>query len=145
MNLDHHRPVPTLGNVPAYATPGDAGADLIATEEAWINPTMFKVVGTGTSIAIPEGHFGIVAGRSGLGVKHGITLVNGIGVIDAGYRGEIKVALINHGAQSFHVRKGDRVAQLIVVPFVTGHFDPVDELAESVRGTGGFGSTAVRS
>ncbi|WP_045296233.1 dUTP diphosphatase [Microbacterium trichothecenolyticum] len=138
-------PVPVVGNVPRYATFGDAGADLIATEDVWISHGEFKLIGTGTSVAIPEGHFGLVAGRSGLGIKHGIALVNGIGVIDAGYRGEIKVGLINHGSQPFKVNAGDRVAQLIIVPFVSAHFAPVLALPESERGTDGFGSTGVRS
>ncbi|MCJ1709263.1 dUTP diphosphatase [Microbacterium sp. VKM Ac-2923] len=137
-------PIPTQGALPEYARAGDAGADLCAADDVWLTPAGFRVINTTTRVKIPEGHFGLVAGRSGLGLKHGIALVNGIGVIDAGYRGEIAVGLINHGAQPFHVEKGDRVAQLIIVPFVTGHFESAVVLAESERGEGGFGSTGVR-
>ena len=137
-------PIPTQGALPEYARTGDAGADLCAAEEVWLTPAGFRVVSTTTRVEIPEGHFGLVAGRSGLGLKHGIALVNGIGVIDAGYRGEIAVGLINHGAQPFHVEKGDRIAQLIIVPFVTGHFESAVVLADSERGEGGLGSTGVR-
>lgn len=138
-------PIPTQGALPAYARPGDAGADLCAADDAWITPASFRTIATTTRVEIPEGYFGLVAARSGLAIKHGIALVNGIGVIDSGYRGEIAVGLVNHGAQPFHVEKGDRVAQLLIVPFVTGHFESAVVLAESERGEGGFGSTGVRS
>lgn len=135
--------VPTTGISPEYAHPGDAGADLRALQDAWINPGKFLTIRTGTTMAIPEGHFGLVVGRSGLGIKHGITLVNGIGIIDAGYRGEIQVGLINHGPLSFGIRAGDRIAQLIITPFVTATFTPVAEHDTTMRGTNGLGSTGV--
>lgn len=137
--------IPTVGIHPTYAHETDAGADLRSLERVWIDPEKFKLIRTGTSLAIPEGHFGLVAGRSGLGVKHGISLVNGIGVIDAGYRGEICVALINHGKRPFKIDTGDRIAQLIIVPFVTANFEGVERLDDSPRGGGGFGSTGVKA
>lgn len=133
--------VPTKGIHPTYAHEGDAGADLRALQDAWVRPGQFVTIRTGTSLAIPEHHFGLVAGRSGLGIKHGITLVNGIGVIDAGYRGEIQVGLINHGRNPYKVGTGDRIAQLIIVPFTTATFTPADDLEHTARGTGGLGST----
>ncbi|MDQ1113965.1 deoxyuridine 5'-triphosphate nucleotidohydrolase [Microbacterium testaceum] len=135
--------IATQGALPEYARAGDAGADLRAAEDVWITSSAFRTIATTTRVEIPEGHFGLVAGRSGLGLKHGIALVNGIGVIDAGYRGEIAVGLINHGAQPFHVRKGDRIAQLIITPFVTAHFESAVVLADSERGENGIGSTGV--
>lgn len=137
--------IPTRGLAPTYAHPGDAGADLRALQPSTIMPGAFVTIRTGTAVAIPAGHFGLVAGRSGLGVKHGIALVNGIGVIDSGYRGELLVGLINHGREAFQVRAGDRVAQLLIVPFVTGSFLAADALEESERGEGGFGSTGSGS
>jgi dUTP pyrophosphatase len=137
--------IPTIGRLPIYAQPGDAGADLTANEDVWLRPRTFRVIGTDTSVAIPEGHFGLVAGRSGLGIRYGIALVNGIGVIDAGYRGEIQVGLVNHSDTPFHIMPGDRIAQLIIVPFVSASFAAVKQLEASVRGIGGLGSTGVRS
>lgn len=133
--------VPTKGIHPTYAHPDDAGADLRALHNAWVRPGQFTTIRTGTSLAIPDGHFGLVAGRSGLGIKHGITLVNGIGVIDAGYRGEIQVGLINHGRNPYQITAGERIAQLIIVPFITAAFTAVDDLEHTARGTGGLGST----
>lgn len=131
----------SVGIHPTYAHEGDAGADLRALEKVWIDPGEFTTIRTGTTLAIPEGHFGLVAGRSGLGVKHGVSVVNGIGVIDSGYRGEILVGLINHGRNPFKVDAGDRIAQLIVVPFVTAMFESAHRLPDSPRGEGGLGST----
>ena len=130
--------------VPAYAHPGDAGADLVAAESVRLEPGARALVGTGVRIALPEGHVAFVVPRSGLASRHGITIVNTPGTVDAGYRGEIKVALLNtdrHNA--YDVQPGDRIAQLIVMPVSRARFIPVDTLPESVRGEGGFGSTGV--
>jgi dUTP pyrophosphatase len=129
-------------SIPGYAHPGDAGADLRASEDVVLAPGRRASVGTGVSIALPDGHVGFVVPRSGLAFKHGITIVNAPGTIDAGYRGEIRVALLNTDAeQAYRVSAGDRIAQLVIVPVVRARFTPVDELPDSVRGLGGFGST----
>ncbi|PTL73840.1 dUTP diphosphatase [Rathayibacter caricis DSM 15933] len=129
-------------SIPGYAHPGDAGADLRASEDVVVAPGRRASVGTGVSIALPDGHVGFVVPRSGLAFKHGITIVNAPGTIDAGYRGEIRVALLNTDAeQAYRVSAGDRIAQLVIVPVVRARFTPVDELPDSVRGLGGFGST----
>lgn len=132
--------------VPAYAHPGDAGADLIAAESIRLEPGERALVGTGVRIALPEGFAAFVVPRSGLAAKHGITIVNAPGTVDAGYRGEIKVALLNTDArEAYEVTAGDRIAQLIVMPVPRARFLPVDELPESVRGEGGFGSTGYQN
>jgi dUTP pyrophosphatase len=128
--------------LPFYAHPGDAGADLRSTDDLVLAPGERASVGTGVSIALPEGHVGFVVPRSGLAFKHGITIVNSPGTIDAGYRGEIRVALLNTDSREpYRIAVGDRIAQLVIVPVVRARFVPVDELPDSVRGTGGFGST----
>jgi dUTP pyrophosphatase len=128
--------------VPFYAHPGDAGADLRSTEELVLAPGERASVGTGVSIALPDGHVGFVVPRSGLAFKHGLTIVNAPGTIDAGYRGEIRVALLNTDAREpYRIVAGDRIAQLVILPVVRARFTAVEELPESVRGTGGFGST----
>ncbi len=125
--------------------PGDAGADLRSTESVLLAPGERRLVGTGVSIALPEGFAAFVMPRSGLAAKHGVTVVNAPGTVDAGYRGEIKVALLNTDRTSaFQVESGDRIAQLVVMPVVRAEFVAVDELPESSRGAGGFGSTGVR-
>jgi dUTP pyrophosphatase len=127
---------------PRYAHPGDAGADLLSSEALVLRAGHRALVGTGVSIALPEGHAAFVVPRSGLAAKHGITVVNSPGTVDAGYRGEIKVTLLNTDLESDHqIEVGDKIAQLVVVPVVRAVFVPVDELPESSRGTGGFGST----
>lgn len=131
--------------VPAYAHPGDAGADLIAAEGVRLEPGERALVGTGVRIALPEGYAAFVVPRSGLAAKHGITIVNSPGTVDAGYRGEIKVALLNTDArEAYNIAVGDRIAQLIVMPVPRARFIPVDALPESVRGDGGFGSTGYQ-
>jgi dUTP pyrophosphatase len=130
---------------PAYAHPGDAGADLVAAESLRLEPGQRALVGTGVSIALPEGYAAFVVPRSGLATRHGITIVNSPGTVDAGYRGEIKVTLLNTDSDAaFEITAGDRIAQLIVMPVTRARFVPVQELPESARGTGGFGSTGVR-
>jgi dUTP pyrophosphatase len=128
--------------VPAYAHPGDAGADLVAAEDVKLPPGGRAVVSTGVAVAVPEGYAAFVHPRSGLAARHGVTLVNAPGTIDAGYRGEIQVVLINTDqTEPFVVRRGDRIAQLVVQPVVRANFHPVAVLPPSPRGDGGFGST----
>lgn len=130
---------------PAYAHPGDAGADLRAAEAVELAPGERATVGTGTAIALPEGFAAFVMPRSGLAARHGITIVNAPGTVDAGYRGEIRVTLLNTDArETFRVEVGDRIAQLVVMPVVQACFVPVESLPGSHRGERGFGSTGYR-
>jgi dUTP pyrophosphatase len=130
--------------VPAYARPGDAGADLHCTTDVRLEPGERALVGTGVAIALPDGYAGFVHPRSGLAARTGLSLVNTPGTIDAGYRGEIKVCLINHDPRTpVELRRGDRIAQLVVQRVERARFVEVDELPTSVRGTGGHGSTGV--
>ena len=129
---------------PHYALPGDAGADLTLTEDVELAPFQRALVGTGVAVAIPEGYAGFVHPRSGLAARHGLSLVNAPGTIDAGYRGEIKVNLVNLDPETpVALRRGERVAQLVVQPVVRARFVPVEELPASVRGAGGHGSTGT--
>jgi len=131
-----------IGTPPKYARPGDAGADLIATRGVTLAPGERATIPTGVSIALPDGFVGFVMPRSGLASKHGIGLVNSPGTIDAGYRGEISVVVINTDATSpFVIEPGDRIAQLVIQPVVQARFIPVTELPGSARGADGFGST----
>ncbi|MDN3309516.1 dUTP diphosphatase [Microbacterium oryzae] len=131
---------------PAYAHAGDAGADLVAAESLTLAPGERALVGTGVRIALPEGYAAFVVPRSGLAAKHGITIVNAPGTVDAGYRGEIKVALLNTDQREpYRVDEGDRIAQLIVMPVTRARFIPVDDLSDSARGAGGFGSTGYQT
>jgi dUTP pyrophosphatase len=128
--------------VPAYALPGDAGADLCLAEDVELAPHQRALVGTGVAVAIPEGFAGFVHPRSGLAHRLGLSLVNAPGTIDAGYRGEIKVNLVNLDPSStIRLHRGDRIAQLVVQPVVRARFVPVGELPVSERGSGGHGST----
>jgi dUTP pyrophosphatase len=127
---------------PGYAHPGDAGADLRAREDLTLQPGERRRVPTGMAIALPAGYVGLVHPRSGLAARHGLALVNAPGTIDAGYRGEIMVTLLNTDRREPVVlRRGDRIAQLVVQRVEQARFVEVEELPESVRGTGGFGST----
>lgn len=129
-------------HVPAYAHPGDAGADLVASETIMLAPGERALVGTGTAIALPDGYVGFVVPRSGLAAKHGITIVNSPGTVDAGYRGEIRVILLNTDrTEAYTVTAGDRIAQLVVMPVSRARFIPVERLPGTHRGEGGFGST----
>ncbi|MFJ4252520.1 dUTP diphosphatase [Microbacterium sp. NPDC090003] len=131
---------------PVYAHPGDAGADLTAAEAVRLEPGERALVATGVRIALPDGYAAFVVPRSGLAAKHGISIVNSPGTVDAGYRGEIKVSLINTDTRSaYDVAVGDRIAQLIIMPVTRAVFHPVDELPVSVRGEGGFGSTGYQA
>ena len=130
------------GLLPSYAMPGDAGADLSIAEDVELNPGERALVGTGIAVAIPFGYAGFVHPRSGLAARHGVTLVNAPGTIDAGYRGEIKLNLINLDRHTpVSLRRGDRVAQLIIAPVATAVFQACEDLPESVRDGGGHGST----
>lgn len=139
--------VPIIASqIPVYAHPGDAGADLVSTEAVRLEPGQRALVGTGVRIALPEGFVAFVVPRSGLAAKHGITIVNAPGAVDAGYRGEIKVALLNTDATAaYEIAVGDRIAQLIVIPVARAQFVPVEELPDSLRGEGGFGSTGYQT
>jgi dUTP pyrophosphatase len=135
-------PAGAEGAAPHYAHPGDAGADLVATDAVVLQPGARATVGTGVAIALPEGYVAFVVPRSGLAAKHGITIVNSPGTVDAGYRGEIRVTLLNTDqAEPYTVAAGDRIAQLIVMPVSRARFIPVERLPGSDRGEGGFGST----
>jgi dUTP pyrophosphatase len=128
--------------LPAYAHPGDAGADLCAATEVVLPPGGRATVGTGIAIAVPDGYAAFVHPRSGLASRHGITLVNAPGTVDAGYRGEVKVVLLNTDlTEPFTVRRGDRIAQLVVQPVTRARFLDSDELPPTPRSDGGFGST----
>jgi len=128
--------------LPTRAHPGDAGLDLYACEAAHIGPGERWSVGTGVAVEIPEGHAGLVLPRSGLAKKHGIALVNAPGLIDSGYRGELRVLLLNTDpAETFRVEPGDRIAQLVISPIVLGEPVETEGLADSARGDGGFGSS----
>ena len=127
--------------LPAYATPGAAGMDVVAAEEVTLAPGGRHPVATGFSVAIPEGFEIQVRPRSGLALKHGITVPNTPGTIDSDYRGELKVILINHGGEPFPIHRGDRIAQIVLAPVTLAEWDEVAELDETARGAGGFGST----
>ena len=127
--------------LPQRAHPGDAGADLFSMEEVTIPPGERREVGTGVALAIPWGHAGFVQPRSGLAFKHGIMVINSPGLIDAGYRGEVRVSLYNSGKEPFVVGVGERIAQLVIQKFEDAEFVATDDLPQTVRGEGGFGSS----
>ena len=128
--------------VPSYAHPGDAGADLVAAADITLKPGERGLVGTGVAIALPDGYAAFVHPRSGLAAKHGVSIVNAPGTVDAGYRGEIKVCLVNLDPREPAVlRRGDRIAQLVVQRVEHAQFVEVESLDASVRGDGGYGST----
>lgn len=130
---------------PAYAQPGDAGADLRSRVDLTLQPGERALVPTGVAIALPEGYVGLVHPRSGLAAKHGITIVNAPGTVDSGYRGELMVCLLNtDNSQAFEIQRGDRIAQLVIQRFESATFNVVESLSETERGTAGFGSTGVQ-
>lgn len=138
------RLVSDSSQLPSYAHPFDAGADLHSTENCILAPGQRRVIGTGVAVALPPGTVGLVHPRSGLAANHGITIVNSPGTIDAGYRGEIRVCLLNTDPHtSFEIRRGDRIAQLVIVAVIHAQFVPVAELDDTARGTGGYGSTGL--
>lgn len=128
--------------LPAYARPGDAGADLYTAVDLTLQPGERALAPTGIGVALPEGYVALVHPRSGLALRHGLSVVNTPGTVDAGYRGEIKVLLINHDLhESVALQRGDRIAQLVIQRVEQARFVVVDQLPESVRGAGGYGST----
>lgn len=132
--------------VPSYARPGDAGADLVTTTDAVIAPGERTVVGTGIAIALPDGYAAFVHPRSGLAARVGLSVVNTPGTVDSGYRGEIKICLVNHDLRdAVELRRGDRIAQLVVQRVEHAVFREVSELPESDRSSGGYGSTGGHS
>jgi dUTP pyrophosphatase len=141
--LDHARDLP----LPAYATPHSAGVDLLAAvgqgEEIVLRPMERALIPTGLAMALPEGFEAQIRPRSGLALKHGITCLNSPGTIDADYRGEIKIMLINLGGEPFVMTRGMRIAQMVVAPYVQVTFAPTDTLPPTERGAGGFGSTGL--
>lgn len=130
--------------LPAYETAGAAGMDLRAAEAMTLKPGARHLVPTGLSIALPAGFEAQVRPRSGLAVKHGVTVLNSPGTIDCDYRGEIKVPLINHGQVDFVIARGDRIAQMVIAPVTRIRWSEVDTLDETARGAGGFGSSGHR-
>lgn len=128
-------------DLPAYATEGAAGMDVVSAQDVTLAPGARQAVETGLSIAIPAGYEVQVRPRSGLALKHGVTVANAPGTIDSDYRGELKVILINLGSAAFDIRRGDRVAQLVLAPVTRAAWVAVDQLEETARGEGGFGST----
>lgn len=141
--LPHGRDLP----LPAYATAGAAGLDVVAavTAPVILAPGQREIVPTGLAIALPAGYEAQARPRSGLALKHGVTLVNSPGTIDEDYRGEVKMILINHGAEPFTISRGDRIAQIVIAPVTRAVLIEVDDLPDTVRGAGGFGSTGVKS
>ena len=132
--------------LPAYARAGDAGADLATAVDVVIEPGQRVLVPTGVSIALPDGYAGFVHPRSGLAARSGLTIVNAPGTVDAGYRGEIKVCLLNTDRETaVDIKRGDRIAQLVPAPVQRAAFAEVETLDETARGAGGFGSTGVAS
>ena len=127
--------------LPAYATPGAAGMDVVAAEDVDLAPGQRHAVATGYKVAIPHGFEIQVRPRSGLAFKHGISVPNAPGTSDSDYRGELKVLLINHGVEPFAIRRGERIAQLVPAAVMPATFDEVDDLDSTPRGAGGFGST----
>ena len=128
-------------DLPAYATQGAAGMDVLAAENVSLKPGQRHAVATGFAVAIPDGFEIQVRPRSGLALKHGISVPNTPGTIDSDYRGEVKIIMINHGDEAFAIQRGDRVAQLVLAPVTQAEWDLVEELDETERGAGGFGST----
>ena len=130
--------------LPDYARPGDAGMDVYSTIDCTLVPGARAIIPIGIAIALPEGYVCFVHPRSGLAAKNGISIVNAPGTIDSGYRGEIKIILINTDSnETFEVKRGDRIAQLVFQKFESARFFEVEQLPESQRGAGGFGSTGV--
>ena len=139
--LEHGADLP----LPAYATQGAAGMDVVAAQPVTLEPGQLCAVPTGFALAIPVGYEIQVRPRSGLAFKHGITVPNTPGTIDSDYRGELRVLLINHGTEAFSIERGDRVAQLVLAPVQQAAWDEVEELGATARGEGGFGSTGGAS
>lgn len=128
--------------LPAYARPGDAGLDLYSASDVVIEPGERSIVGSGIAVAIPDGYVGLVAPRSGTAASMGLSMVNTPGIVDSGYRGEVKIILVNHDPHEvIRIARGERIAQLVIVPVASLVVVEIDELPPSERGEGGFGST----
>ena len=130
-------------DLPGYTTEGAAGMDVLSAESLTLKPGQRHAVATGLSVAIPQGYEIQVRPRSGLALKHGISVPNTPGTIDSDYRGELKIILINHGDDDFAIERGDRVAQLVLAPVTQAAWEEVEDLDETTRGEGGFGSTGI--
>lgn len=129
---------------PKYAHEGDAGLDLCSTEDITLFAGTRQLIGSGIAVEIPEGHVGLVFPKSGRGLKEGLSFVNAVGVIDSGYRGEVGLTVINHDAHSpIYINRGEKVGQLVVVPFAICEIELADDLSDTSRGNGGFGSTGI--
>lgn len=126
---------------PTRAHPGDAGLDLKAAENALLYPGDRQAIDTGVCVEVAKGYVGLLCARSGKALQSGLGIANGVGVIDSGYRGPVKVLLINHGGKQIEISRGDRIAQLLIVPIETPSVEIVDSLSDSERGVGGLGST----
>lgn len=133
------------GNIPAYETAGSAGMDLraVTDEPVVLKPGKRALIGTGLRIELPQGYEAQIRARSGLAIKYGICLINGIGTVDSDYRGEIRVALVNLGEEDFEIRNGDRIAQMVIMKYEKVTWKVADDLSETQRGEGGFGHTGV--
>lgn len=131
--------------LPSYQTELSAGMDLLAAveEEIVLVPGQIRLIPTGLKIAVPNGYEAQIRPRSGLALKHGISMVNCVGTIDADYRGEVGVILINHGKEAFRIKRGDRIAQMVINPIIQAVFEPVESLDQTQRGEGGFGHTGT--
>ena len=129
--------------IPTYGSAGSAGGDLYSAEEneVLIAPSQTVLIGTGLAVEIPDGYVGLVYARSGLATKSGLAPANKVGVIDSDYRGEIKVALHNHSTEPKVIAKGERIAQMVIAPYLKVEYDEVEDLSDTIRGDGGFGST----
>ncbi len=151
MNEDGHschikiKKLSSAAHLPQYAHFGDSGADLFSTEQVTLKPMERRAVGTGLAAEVPPGYELQVRPKSGLAIKSAITVLNTPGTIDFGYRGEIKVILINLGAEDYRIEKEQKIAQLVVAPVAYAKFEAVSELTDTSRGTGGFGSTGLNS
>ena len=127
--------------MPSYADPGDAGADLVSRVDLTLAPGERAMIPTGIAVALPPGYVALIHPRSGLAAKHGISMVNSPGVVDAGYRGELNVLLINHGQAAVNIKRGERIAQMLIQQVEHARLHHVETLPGSHRGSGGFGST----
>lgn len=139
--LPHARDLP----LPSYATPGSAGLDLLAAveDEIVLAPREYRAIPSGIAIALPKGHEAQLRPRSGLALRHGVTVLNAPGTIDADYRGEVMAILINHGSEGFAVKRGMKIAQMVIAAYVQAEWEEADSLDTTARGTGGFGSTGL--
>ena len=142
LTLKIHR-INDKARIPEYAHPGDAGLDLFSVIDTYLNPGESKLISTGIAIELPEGTEAQIRPRSGLALKHQITLLNSPGTIDEGYRGEIGVIMINHGKEAFHITEGMKIAQMVIQTVLRVNVEEADSLSTTERGSGGFGSTGL--